>query len=154
MHHTGISPAGLELTYMTYRIPPIDQRMGGCAEMPEPGTAAASRLIVGECIAVVDVRGAATTMPELLRAAAVSPRRLRQAFSDAYDLPPMRYLQLRVLNRAYKCLSVSGACGDTVTEVAMDLGIAHMGQFAARYRAVFGEQPSETVCRARALDAS
>jgi transcriptional regulator GlxA family with amidase domain len=113
---------------------------------------ATSRLIVGECIKVVDARGAATTMPELLRAASASPRRLRQAFLDAYDLPPSRYLQLRVLNRANKCLRVSGDCGDTVTEVAMDLGVVHMGRFAARYRAVFGEHPSETVNRARSLD--
>jgi transcriptional regulator GlxA family with amidase domain len=113
----------------------------------------ASRLLVGECIKVVDARGAATTMPELLRAAAASPRRLRLAFNDTYDVSPMRYLQLRVLNSAKQLLSAHGNCGNAVTQVATDLGVAHMGRFAARYREVFGEPPSETVSRARWLDA-
>lgn len=205
VHHTGISPAGLELTYLTYRIPPMEEGMGRRAKMPEPGTAAvfearaiggglaaemetfaasavcqqtgmsdgvedlidklvrkqpsmtsrrltASRLIVGECIKVVNARGAATTMPELLRAASASPRRLRQAFSDTYGVPPMRYLQLRVLNTAHKRLSTNGNCNSTVTHVATDLGVAHMGRFAARYREVFGEPPSETISRARSLE--
>ena len=205
MHHTGISPAGLELTYLTYRIRPLAERVGACTSMPEPGTAAAlrstadgrslaaemeafaagaacqqtgmsegvenlisrlvdrhptitstrltaSRLIVGECIKVVDARGAATTMPELLRAAAASPRRLRQAFNDTYEVSPLRYLQLRVLNRANKLLSTHGNCSNTVTQVATDLGVVHIGRFATRYREVFGEPPSETVSRARSID--
>ena len=113
---------------------------------------AASRLIVGECIRVVDSREAATTMPELLRAVSASPRRLRQAFGDTYGVPPMRYLQLRLLNSANKRLATHGNYCDTVTEVASDLGIAHMGRFAARYSEVFGEHPSETVARARSLE--
>ena len=205
-HHTGISPAGLELTYLTYRIRPLEERMGACAKMPEAGTAAAfrskavgrslademevfaasaacqqtgmsegvedlidrlvgrqpeitsrrltaSRLIVGECIKVVDARGAATTMSELLRAAAASPRRLRLAFNDTYDVSPLRYLQLRMLNRANKLLSTHGNCSNTVTQVATDLGVVHIGRFAARYREVFGEPPSETASRARSIDA-
>jgi methylphosphotriester-DNA--protein-cysteine methyltransferase len=112
----------------------------------------ASRLIVGEFIKVVDARGAATMMPELLRAVSASPRRLRQAFGDTYDLPPSRYLQLRLLNRAHDRLAASGNGRDSVTEVAIDIGITHMGRFASRYRTVFGEHPSETAARARSLE--
>ena len=114
---------------------------------------ASSRLIVAECISAVDARGAATTMAELLRAASASPRRLRQAFGDTYGVSLTRYVQLRMLNKANERLVATGICCNTVTQVASDLGVVHMGRFAARYREVFGESPSETVSRARSLDA-
>jgi transcriptional regulator GlxA family with amidase domain len=53
---------------------------------------------------------------------------------------------------ARKRLSTYGNCNRTVTQVATDLGIAHMGRFAARYREVFGEPPSESISRARSLE--
>ena len=113
---------------------------------------ASSRLIVGECISVMDAHGAATTMRDLVRAVSASPRRLRQAFADAYDVPPSRYLQLRLLNKAHDRLAVGGDCFKSVTEVTNDLGIAHMGRFASRYLELYGEHPSETLARACSLE--
>ena len=106
-----------------------------------------SRLIVGECIKTLDALGGATTIADLLGAAAASSRRLRQAFSDTFDVPPVRYLQLRILNRAQQRLSTGGDCY-TVTKVASDLGVTHMGRFARRYHEVFEEFPSETLEKA------
>lgn len=114
---------------------------------------ATSRLIVAECIRAVDARGGAvTTVPEVLRAVPTSPRRLRQAFGDTYGVPPKQYLQLRVLNMANERLASNGSRCDSVTRVASDLGISHLGRLAARYREVFGEHPSETLARARSLE--
>lgn len=38
---------------------------------------------------------------------------------------------------------------DTVTAIALDCGVAHLGRFAAHYRACFGESPSATLARAQ-----
>jgi transcriptional regulator GlxA family with amidase domain len=36
----------------------------------------------------------------------------------------------------------------TVTEVAMCFGFVELGRFSVEYRRVFGESPSQTLCRA------
>jgi AraC-like DNA-binding protein len=113
---------------------------------------ATSRLIVGECIRAADAREAAISVPELLRAISTSSRRLRQAFADTYGVPPKRYLQLRTIDRANERLATNGSRCNTVTQVAIDLGISHMGRFAAQYREVFGEHPSTTLDRSRSFE--
>jgi AraC-like DNA-binding protein len=110
---------------------------------------ARSRLIVAECIAVADHRGARVTIADLMTSTAASPRRIRQAFDDAHAVSPMRYLQLRLLTNARDRLSVGGAGCGTVTKVASDLGVTHMGRFSARYRDVYGEPPSDTASKSR-----
>jgi AraC-like DNA-binding protein len=110
---------------------------------------AKSRLIVAECIALADHRGTRVTIADLMASTAASPRRIRQAFGDAYSLSPMRYLQLRLLSNARDLLSTGRAGCGTVTRVASDLGVTHMGRFSARYRDVYGETPSETASKAR-----
>jgi transcriptional regulator GlxA family with amidase domain len=89
------------------------------------------------------------TIADLMASTAASPRRIRQAFHDAYGLSPMRYLQLRLLSNARDLLSTGRAGCGTVTRVASDLGVTHMGRFSARYRDVYGETPSETASKAR-----
>ncbi len=41
------------------------------------------------------------------------------------------------------------APGTTVTMVALDCGLAHLGRFSQEYSRKFGEAPSETLRRAR-----
>lgn len=113
---------------------------------------ATSRLIVAEFSKAADARRAAATVSDLSRAISTSPRRLRQAFGDTYGVPPKRYLQLRVLDRANERLATNGSRCNTVTQVATDLGISHMGRFAAQYCELFGEHPSTTLARARSLE--
>ena len=205
-HHTALSPAGLEITYMSLRLGAIEERFGLGVDTAVAGTVAVyqsigggnsvaadmeaiadhaissgsrtamsegvealtglvlhkqpaatsrrlttGRLIVAECIRTVDAWGAATTMADLLRVTRVSPRRLRQAFDDIYGVPPSRYLHLRVISNAHKRLAAHANRCNPVTQVASDLGVAHLGRFAAQYREVFGEPPSLTAARARSL---
>lgn len=74
----------------------------------------------------------------------VSRRELEYAFRWSFDASPRDFLQALRLNAIRRALQ-SGAVGqDSVSRLALDHGITHFGRFAAHYRALFGENPSET----------
>ena len=82
-------------------------------------------------------------MVELCEAAHVSERRLRSAFTEVFDMPPTAYFRMWVLAKAdYRLRSPDHHPG-TVTRVALDLGISHLGRFSSRYREIYGVSPSE-----------
>jgi AraC-like DNA-binding protein len=81
--------------------------------------------------------------------AGTSERRVRDAFYDCYDTSPIAYLRLLALREVRSALTDSPAYRDAVTRAATDFGFSHLSRFAAHYRAVFGETPSETIVRAR-----
>jgi transcriptional regulator GlxA family with amidase domain len=60
----------------------------------------------------------------------------------------MTYLRQVRLRRAREALRAAGRDTTTVRAVAVSLGIMHMSRFAAAYREVFGETPSDTLNRA------
>jgi AraC-like DNA-binding protein len=70
-------------------------------------------------------------------------RTLRRVFSDLYGVSPARYLRTRRLNQARRALRAGGM--RSVTEIAMSLGFSDLGRFAAHYRSLFGELPSDTL---------
>ena len=85
------------------------------------------------------------TMEQLAAAAGVSVRTLFSGFRDFRHITPMAYLRKIRLDRAHDVLQSGEARGLAgVTKVALDCGFAHLGRFAAQYRAQFGELPSET----------
>ena len=84
---------------------------------------------------------------ELAVAAGVSYPTLQRIFEDWVGTPPARYLTLRRLYLARRRLA-SGAC-TSVTEAATACGFWELGRFARRYRAQFGELPSQTLRRSR-----
>ena len=81
------------------------------------------------------------TPPPALR---VSRRELEYAFRTVFDQSPRDFLHLLRLNAVRRALR-RGAPGDTILRVLLDHGFTHPGRFAADYRAIFGEQPSETL---------
>lgn len=78
----------------------------------------------------------------------VSERTLRRAFLEQYGVTPVAYLKSLRLNAVRRGLSGS-SLPEHVADVANRFGFWHLGQFAADYRAFFGELPSETLARAR-----
>lgn len=62
------------------------------------------------------------------------------------DLVPVHYLQLRQLHRALKGADPAAV---SVSEVLVAHGEREFGRFAARYRRLFGELPSETLRASR-----
>ncbi len=86
-------------------------------------------------------RGESRTAGELAVSLGVSRRALEQAFRSALGVSPSRYLRGVRLNRARRALRRDRL---SVTEAALDHGFAHLGRFAADYRRLFGELPSQT----------
>lgn len=89
--------------------------------------------------------GAEYTVIDLARAVNVGVRALELAFRRELDETPLHYLQRTRLERAHDDLRNGDPLECTVTEIAQRWGFAHLGRFAARYRAQFGELPSETL---------
>ncbi len=84
---------------------------------------------------------------ELLSYLRVSRRALHRAFDEVLGIPPMRYLRQKRLCEARLLLQQGVATGITVAEVAFKQGFSDFSRFSAYYRALFGENPSETLGR-------
>jgi AraC-like DNA-binding protein len=75
----------------------------------------------------------------------VSVRSLQEGFRRHLGCTPMAYLQQVRLERARESLRDADPTRVTVASIAHRWGFAHLGRFAAVYRARFGECPSESL---------
>lgn len=87
---------------------------------------------------------------DLCAAVGVSGRVLRYAFERELGVTPKQYLTTRRLNEARRALLAASPGETTVTDVAYGVGFTHLTRFAACYRGMFGEPPSQTLRRAPA----
>jgi AraC family ethanolamine operon transcriptional activator len=81
---------------------------------------------------------------DLCREFDVSERTLHYAFQEVRGLSPMAYFQAVRLNAVRQELRAA-ADRVTVHEIAQRWGFSHTGEFAAAYRRLFGELPSQTL---------
>jgi transcriptional regulator GlxA family with amidase domain len=89
-------------------------------------------------------------VPELARAALMSPAHFSRRFHQAYGESPYNYLMTRRIERA-KALLRNG--DKSVTEVCMLVGCTSLGSFSSRFTELVGETPSAYRARDhRALD--
>lgn len=82
------------------------------------------------------------TITEIARHVGVTPRALQIAFRDSINEPPIVRLRNLRLDRAHTMLTEPGGEFRRVADVAHQCGFHHMGEFAAAFRARFGESPS------------
>lgn len=82
------------------------------------------------------------SLSDIAVAAGVPARTLLDSFKHFRQTSPIRYLKDVRLDNARERLRQRGA--DTVAQVALDAGFAHLGRFAADYSKRFGELPSDT----------
>jgi AraC-like DNA-binding protein len=80
-------------------------------------------------------------------AAATSHRTLHRAFHVVLDETPYSYVQKLRLNRIRHELVTDAEVVRTITSAAHRWNIPEMGRFAAWYRDLFGELPSQTLMR-------
>ena len=141
---TGVSPTGAvaddvmrSAAYALSGGDP-DQRVGVTKRID-------SRHVVHACIEYAASIQRIPSISELCLVAHVSERRMREAFTEEYDIPPSRFFRLWALDEAHRRLARSE--GDTVTDIAMGLGFDHLGRFAGHYKGVYSEAPSTTMRR-------
>ena len=91
------------------------------------------------------------SVAELCRVARVSERTLRYAFRDELDLSPLAFLRRLRLHAARRELMNAEGALPRVTDVANRQGFLELGRFAADYRRLFGERPSETLAHRRTV---
>jgi len=89
------------------------------------------------------------TLSEVAEATGMSVRSLQYGFRRFRNITPLGYLREIRLEAAQAELS-SPLNRLSIKDVALKWGFTHMGHFAARYRAAFGETPSETARSGRA----
>jgi len=73
-----------------------------------------------------------------------SRRQLEYSFRHTLDVSPQEFIRALRLNKVREALKARGAKDVSVTQIAFDHGITHLGRFAASYRRLFGELPSQT----------
>jgi AraC family ethanolamine operon transcriptional activator len=85
---------------------------------------------------------------ELCEHTKCSQRTLEKCFSKRFGVTPKKYIKCLRLAEVHKGLRNFDACDyDSIIELAGVNGFWHMGQFAADYRRIYGELPSETLNR-------
>jgi AraC-like DNA-binding protein len=89
----------------------------------------------------------AVSLPEVASAAGVSLRTLTRVFRNKHGVGPIGFLRRRRLEATRRDLLAAEPGFETVTDVALRYGFAHLGRFAGEYRKAFGESPSETLRR-------
>jgi AraC-like DNA-binding protein len=84
------------------------------------------------------------------RAVGVSNRTLEASFRSVLGMAPMAYLETLRLHALFALLrSPEVGVRLTVSDAARRCGLLHPSRLASRYRAIFGEDPRETLAQAR-----
>lgn len=87
------------------------------------------------------------TVGRLAKIAGCSVRSLQATFMDLCGMSPKEFVQRHRLARARELLEVRDPA-TPIYQIAYETGFSQLGRFAARYRAMYGESPSETRTRA------
>jgi len=89
------------------------------------------------------------TVAAISRALGLEPAVLRRACAQFTGAQLDQFLVLLRLNGARRDLIAARGRKLRICDIAMDWGFMHWSRFAARYRDLFGERPSETLSQAR-----
>jgi AraC-like DNA-binding protein len=111
------------------------------------GGGTASPAAVRRAVAFIDANAdQPIELPDIARAAGVSPRALQSGFVHHRDSTPMGYLCQVRLERARRDLQAgSRALGDNVAAFGRRWGFATPSQFAMAYTSRYGESPNATL---------
>ncbi|MDR0701788.1 MAG: helix-turn-helix domain-containing protein [Azoarcus sp.] len=120
---------------------------GGDGQMPAP--ARLRQTIIERARACVnETSGEPLSVADLCMRIGVSRRALQNSFQEVLDLNPVKFLRAMRLNGVRRALREAGPQGNTVGDIAARWGFWHLSRFAADYREMFGERPSDTLKKA------
>ena len=85
---------------------------------------------------------------DLCKYSGCSQRTLEKTFLKRFGITPKKYIKsLRLARVRHGLRNFDAQDSDSIIELAGVQGFWHMGQFAADYRSIYGELPSETLTR-------
>lgn len=87
----------------------------------------------------------AVHIEDLCRATGVGARTLQRCFREYFHVTISQYLKITRLDSARRELAAADRESTSVTTVAMENGLSHLGRFSVDYRQHFGESPRETL---------
>lgn len=85
----------------------------------------------------------------IARSLGCTSRALQIAFHNVLSITPLQYILALRLQRVRRALLRPNGQENRVTTSAAEHGFLHFGRFAAQYRRMFGERPSDTLVRSR-----
>lgn len=83
-------------------------------------------------------------LQDLVEASGVSARSLHESFRRFRGTTPMGYVKTHRLALAREALSRCWKSGESITEIALACGFAHLSRFTQDYFRRYGEKPSDT----------
>jgi len=86
---------------------------------------------------------------ELCLMTGLPERALRKLCQEQMGISPLRFLALRRLHLARRALLRADPLSETVSEIALGVGVWGFGRFAGAYKSMFNESPSVTLRRLR-----
>ena len=86
-----------------------------------------------------------TELAQLCCIANVSVRTLEYAFKERYGITPTTFVKRWNLNTARRQLLAANPVETNISVLSQNLGFIHQSQFAADYKKLFAELPSETL---------
>jgi len=118
----------------------------GAADSRQGFGSASASFIVAQCHRLVAASGhAPPSVAELCSRLRTSRRTLQDSFRQVADTTPVHYLRSVRLNAVRRRLMSTRAADLGVAQAAADRGFDHLSHFAERYKALFGELPSQTL---------
>ena len=118
----------------------------GAADARQPVGSASASFIVAQCHRMVAASGdSPPSVEELCLRLRTSRRTLQNSFRQVADATPVHYLRCVRLNAVRRQLMSTRAADLNVAQAAADRGFNHLSHFAQRYKALFGELPSQTM---------
>jgi AraC-like DNA-binding protein len=150
--HSASRALGRDLAVLTGLFESLRALFEHACGVRETLSSASAGFIVAECHRIVAASGDAPpdieTLSQRLR---TSRRSLQNSFRQVADTTPVHYLRGLRLNLVRTRLMSTRQAQLSVSQAAADQGFVHLSHFTERYKALFGELPSQTL---RALDAS
>ncbi len=118
----------------------------GAADARQAVGSASASFIVAQCHRMVATSGdSPPSVEELCLRLRTSRRSLQNSFRQVADATPVHYLRCVRLNAVRRELMSTRAVDLNIAQAAADRGFNHLSHFAQRYKALFGELPSQTM---------
>jgi AraC family ethanolamine operon transcriptional activator len=89
------------------------------------------------------------SIADLCATAGVGEVWLHKCFVEVYNTPPARFLLRRRLSAARNRLLDPDTPARSVKDAALSLGFMEAGRFAQHYKALYGENPGQTLLRSQ-----